>query len=103
MNNLAWLLATWHQADIRNPQEAVRIAEQGCKITDYKNLSLLDTLAAAYAAAGRFDEAIATADRALELARLSQSEEMIKEMQDRMRLYLAGQAYIEPAPKASSN
>jgi cytochrome c-type biogenesis protein CcmH/NrfG len=96
INNLAWILATHSDAGLRDPQEAVRYARQACKLTKYENPAVLDTLAAAYAAAGRFDEATAIAQKVLELAQSSKKTELMDGIQDRLRLYQAGRPYIEP-------
>ena len=66
VNNLAWLLATTHQSGLRNPQEAVKLAERVASWNRH-NPSVLDTLAAAYAAAGRFEAALETQTRAVNL------------------------------------
>jgi tetratricopeptide (TPR) repeat protein len=62
LNALAWIYATSAKAAIRNGAEAVRLAEQAAQITQRQNTQLLDTLAAAYAEAGRFDEAVKTTE-----------------------------------------
>ena len=95
MNNIAWLLATRTESRLHDPQEAVRHAERACQLTKHENPGLLDTLAVAYAAAGRFSEAITTAEAALGLVRPS-DKELKTGLQNRLRLYKAGQAYIEP-------
>lgn len=58
MNNLAWTLATHHDVKIRKPDQAILLAEIVASLTQRRNTMFLDTLAAAYAAAGRFDEAV---------------------------------------------
>jgi thiamine pyrophosphokinase len=63
-------------------------------MTGHKEPGLLDTLAAAYATGGRFDDAIETAKQALDKAKASGQEEIVREIQSRMELYLAGQRYI---------
>ena len=95
MNNLAWLLATHQQAELRDPREAVRLAERACELTGYVNPGILDTLAVVYAAAGRPSEAVTTAEKALELARSSQQEELASEIQKHLDLFKAGKAYVE--------
>jgi protein O-mannosyl-transferase len=57
-NNLSWILATHPAADLRAPAEAVQLGEKACQITEHREVRFLGTLAAAYAAAGRFPEAI---------------------------------------------
>jgi tetratricopeptide (TPR) repeat protein len=68
LNNLAWVLATCPDDSVRNGNEAVRYAEKACSITGFKRSGMVNTLAAAYAEAGRFPEAIATAQAAIKLA-----------------------------------
>ena len=94
-NNLAWFLATYKDSEFYDPQEAVRLAQLACELGGYNQPNLLDTLAAAYAAAGRFPEAVATAERALVLARPSQQKELVEQIQNRLDLYKASRAYIE--------
>ena len=95
VNNLAWFLATHKDSEFYDPQEAVRLAYRACELGGYNQPNLLDTLAAAYAAAGRFSEAIATAERALALAQSSQQKELIEQIQNRLDLYKASHPYIE--------
>ena len=68
LNNLAWILATHPDETIRNGKEAVRLAERACEKTERKIPLMLGTLAAAYAEAGRFDDATSTAKEAEKLA-----------------------------------
>jgi tetratricopeptide (TPR) repeat protein len=68
-NNLAWVLATHPDAAHRDPRAAVELAERAAAQTGRRDPAVLDTLAAAYAAAGRFEEAVRTLDRALDLVR----------------------------------
>jgi len=58
-NNLAWILATASDPHLRNGNEAVRLAEQACRSTQYEEVYMIATLSAAYAEAGRFNDAIA--------------------------------------------
>ena len=95
LNKLAWLLATYEDPKYRDSMRAIELAERGCKLTAYKEPRLLDTLAAAYAEAGRFDQAVSTAQRALELARLLGAEELAVKISKRLELYRQGQAYHE--------
>jgi tetratricopeptide (TPR) repeat protein len=68
MNELARLLACASEAEVREGAEAVRLAEKACAMTNHQQADMLTTLAAAYAEAGRFEDAIATAQRARDLA-----------------------------------
>ena len=68
MSNLALLIATHTQIKDRDVNEAIRLAQRACELTGYNNPSFAGTLAAAYAAAGKFPEAIKTAKTAIKLA-----------------------------------
>jgi Flp pilus assembly protein TadD len=97
LNNLAWLLALHDDSRIRDPHKAIRLAERACELTGYQQPELLDTLAAAYASAARFSEAVATAQKALELAQSLEQKQLIEDIRNRLRLYKAAKPYIGTA------
>jgi tetratricopeptide (TPR) repeat protein len=66
-NDAAWLLATCPVESVRNPKLAVQLAEQADSLSDVPVGNFLDTLAAAYAADGRFDDAVQAAEHALKV------------------------------------
>jgi protein O-mannosyl-transferase len=68
MNNLAWTLATSPDALVRDGSKAVQVAERADTLTNKASPIISATLAAAYAEAGRFSDAIRTAQRAIQLA-----------------------------------
>ncbi|MCX5633302.1 MAG: sulfatase-like hydrolase/transferase [Phycisphaerae bacterium] len=96
LNGLAWLKATYPDARYRNPQEALRLAQKACELTNHKNYLILDTLAAAYASVGNFPEAIKTAQKAIELAHADPNTRIIQEVERRLELFRNGQAYYQP-------
>ncbi|MHC4476598.1 MAG: tetratricopeptide repeat protein [Planctomycetota bacterium] len=102
VNNLAWILATHKDTKYYNPEGAVRLAERVCDLTKYENPSFLDTLAAAYAADGRFQLAVQTAEKALQLAQTLPAKQPIEDIQNHLALYRAGQPYVEPSQDPSS-
>jgi protein O-mannosyl-transferase len=63
-NNLAWILATAPDPALRDPAEAIALAERSARDKP-GDASVLDTLAAAYAAAQRYRDAAAAQERAL--------------------------------------
>jgi len=101
MNNLAWIMATHPNAAFRNPDRAIRLAERACELSNYEISGSLDTLSAAYAAAGRFPEAINTAEKALELAVSSGQTDFAEEIRKRLSLYRASKPYTEAPPETS--
>jgi protein O-mannosyl-transferase len=68
LNNLAWVLATCPDNSFRDGNKAIRCAEEACRLTGFKQAGMVNTLAAAYAQAGRFPDAITTAQMAINLA-----------------------------------
>ena len=95
LNNLAWILATHENSNFRDGARAVKLAEKACTLTGYKNAVSLDTLAAAYAEAGRFHEALQAAQKASKLAVAEGRVELAKEIERRMQLYKAGKPFYE--------
>jgi tetratricopeptide (TPR) repeat protein len=93
LNNLAWLLATSDDVSLEDANRAIKYAERACELTENKNPSMTDTLAAAYAAAGRFEEAVKTAVQAVEAAKSRGKEDLANEIQNRIKLYESGQRY----------
>jgi len=98
-NNLAWIRATHPDARYRNGPQAVKLAEQLCQATGRRNPTFLDTLAAAYAEVGRFDEAVATAAEALNIlaAATSDQGDLAAALRQRLRQYQARQPYRDPS------
>jgi tetratricopeptide (TPR) repeat protein len=92
---LAWLLATCGEASVRNGARALELAEKANQLAGGKDAGTLDILAAAYAEARRFDEAVRTAQAALELANGTGQAEAARPMQERLELYQAGRPYRE--------
>ena len=97
LNNLAWWLATASDPGLRNGKEAVLLAERACQLTQNKEAPLVDTLAAAYAEAGRFDEAVATAQKARVLALAQGQKEIAAKNEQLLELYKSGRAYHQSA------
>jgi len=79
LDGLSWILATAASPDSRNGAEAVRMAERACELTARQDAAKLKTLAAAYAEAGRFPEALAAAQKAKILAADARHTELVKE------------------------
>lgn len=97
LNNLAWLLASSAEATLRNGAEAVGLAEKACALTERKVPVFLGTLAAAYAEAGQFDKAVATAEEAIAKAEAEGQKEIAARNRELIELYRAGKACHQPA------
>ncbi len=90
LNALAWIYATSPQAGLRNGAEAVRLAENACGISRRQDPAILDTLAAAYAEVGRFDDATKTAQEMLALAAAFHDPATADTARQHLDLYKAG-------------
>jgi tetratricopeptide (TPR) repeat protein len=87
LRRAAWLLATGRDASLRNPAEAVALASRAERLTDGQDASVLDCAAAAYAASGRFAEAVETGNRAQRLAAQQGRQDLSAEIKARVALY----------------
>jgi tetratricopeptide (TPR) repeat protein len=94
LGKVAWIRATDPDAAVRDAGRAVVLAEKAAKAANYLSWGALDTLAAAYAEAGRYDEAVRTARKALELAE-KDGKTAVKQ---RLDLYSAGKPYRDQGP-----
>ena len=88
VNNLAWLLATCPNEDLRDAKEAVRLATRAVELSNGENAIFLGTLAVSYAAAGDFETAAVWQSKALALA----GDERKAEFAERLREYEAKSA-----------
>jgi tetratricopeptide (TPR) repeat protein len=89
--NLAWLLSAHADRSIRNPQEAVRLAERAVVLTP-EDPAALDVLAAALAASGQFDNAVTAATKAQALAR--DNAALADDISRRLVLYRSRRPFI---------
>ncbi|OFW29423.1 MAG: hypothetical protein A3H97_17250 [Acidobacteria bacterium RIFCSPLOWO2_02_FULL_65_29] len=95
MSGLAWIRAT-SAAPLQDAAEAVRLAERADALTGHRDAAVLDALAAAYANAGSFDRATATASLALRAAESARLLNLAAEIRDRLALYRQGRAFQAP-------
>jgi len=99
-NALAWIIATSPDAALRDGPEAVRLAERLCQATQYNQPELLDTLAAAYAEAGRYDDAVRVATQALQAASSAGKGDLVEQIRARLSLYKQHKPYrSEDSPR----
>src|SRR5438067_3000101 len=88
---LAWIRATASDAALRDADEAVRLAERADALTTHRDLAVLDALGAAYACAGRYDDAVRTARNGLDLATRAGQTAVASQFRQRIDLYQSGQ------------
>jgi len=95
LNNLAWLLATLPDDNLRNGNEAVALAHKANELTGGKNIIINGTLAAAYAETGNFEKAVETARKAIELATSANEKQLEQKNRELLQLYLNKKPYRE--------
>jgi tetratricopeptide (TPR) repeat protein len=91
----AWLMATHEPVRNGEAVRAVELAQRACALTDRRDTDCLDTLAAAYASAGRFDEAVSTAKEAWRLAQAAGQASLAEDIHIRLQLYRDRKPYRE--------
>ncbi len=98
-NAIAWQMATCPDDAFRDGKGAVEYATKACESSSWRNGSYVDTLGAAYAEAGNFDEATKYAAKAMELAA---SDTERSNFAARLALYREGKPYREPAVRPAA-
>jgi len=95
LNNLAWILAASTHPEFRNGANAVQLAQRACEVTHNGQPLMIGTLAAAYAEAGRFDDAVKAAQKAHDLAVAEGKSAVAARNLELQQLYRAHRAYHE--------
>lgn len=88
-NALAWLLATCPDSKYRDGEKAIATATKACALTAWKNADFIDTLAAAYAESGDFNNAVKWQLKVIEIL----PERDKDDYKDSLRLYQSGKPY----------
>ena len=97
--NLAFLLATCTDKELRKADEAVRLAERACAVVEHPNPIRLSILAAAYAEAARFEQAVATVENAIQRSQANGNHRYTEELQRQLKLYQEHSTYSHAANK----
>jgi hypothetical protein len=95
-------IATHPEIKHREVNEAVSLATRACELTNYNNPAFLGTLTAAYASAGRFPEAVDTAQKAINLANTTNQPQIKNIIQYHLSFHTQGKPYIESVRKLDS-
>ncbi|MGA2259296.1 MAG: tetratricopeptide repeat protein, partial [Thermoguttaceae bacterium] len=95
LNSMAWIRATYSDPNFRDGPQAVTLSRQALELSP-NDAGVMDTLAAAYAEANRFAEAVQTARKALDLARQHHKKDLAESIQAKILLYDAGIPFHEP-------
>ena len=86
-NKLSWVLATAPKALHRNGKQAVELAEKAVRLD--RNAGKLDTLSAAYAEVGRFEDAINTQLQAIALLKIEADKRSMADFEKHLERYRA--------------
>jgi arylsulfatase A-like enzyme/Flp pilus assembly protein TadD len=87
LNDLAWVYTTRKDTQFYNPSKAVDLAERACELTQHKAPGFLDTLSVAYAAVGRYTEAIEIGKEAIKLFESSEEKKLAEDIRKRIETY----------------
>jgi hypothetical protein len=87
LTGLAWIRATSSDPSLRSADDSVRLAERAAALTNNRDLPALDALAAAYAATGRFPDAVRVARMGLDLAVAAGQAAVAAQFAQRIELY----------------
>jgi len=101
LHRIAWILATSPDDSVRNGTEAVTFAARACELTAHRHAASLAALAAAYAEAGRFDDAVATARKAEELAARAGEKDLVGVLSRALVAFEARTAYRDGSSSTS--
>jgi tetratricopeptide (TPR) repeat protein/mono/diheme cytochrome c family protein len=99
LSGLAWVRATASDPALRDAAEAVRLGERAADVTRHRDIGALDALAAAYAAAGRYEDAVRVAHAGLDVAVNAGQTAIADQFRQRLELYQKRQPFRMPSPK----
>ena len=95
LKGMAWILATTPDDEVRQPEEAVQLAQRAAELTRQRDPEILDTLAAALAAVGRFDQAVKLAQAAHDLAKSAGNQQLAEQIRQRLDGYRQDRPYLD--------
>lgn len=98
--NAAWLMSTCPDERLRNTDLALSAAKKALQLAGQRNAEVVETLAAATAATGKFQAAVELQREAVQLAsrQAGPQSSQLAEFQQRLELYQKGKAYLQPQP-----
>jgi len=96
LNSITWLRATCPEASVRDGREAIRAGTKACELRRWKDSASIDTLAAAYAETGNFDQAVKLQQQALQVRSIAPDRR--QSMQERLASYQKHKPYRQ-SPK----
>jgi tetratricopeptide (TPR) repeat protein len=93
LKSIAFLLVTRENISAQDAEKAISYSRRACELTNYKEAAQIDILAAAFAAAGNFDEAQTTAQKAIDTATAAGQEKLARSIEKRLLLYKQGRRF----------
>ena len=93
LNDLAWILATAKDGQIRNVPEAIKLAERACRLSPKGDALYLDTLAVADSEAGQFARAVEASEKALRLAEEAKDDALAAQLRAHLNAFREGHSY----------
>jgi len=87
LNGLARVITIHSDPKLRDVKQAINLSQRAVELTMHREIIPLNTLAAAYAAAGQLDKAVTAAQKALELASEAQDEDAVVQIRKQLEIY----------------
>jgi tetratricopeptide (TPR) repeat protein len=100
---LAWLFGTHPDSAVRRPHHALELGGRAARLLGQPHPRILDVIAAAEAAAGRFDRAAEVAAEALRLASAMGDDTFADALRERLNLYRQQRPYLDRGSDARSS
>lgn len=94
LNNLSWVLATSPNDDVRDGKRAVELGKRAVELTEEKEAHILSTLAAAYAEAGDFKQAVQWSTKAVDVGK-SEEHDQQEQLEQELESYKQGKPWRE--------
>ncbi len=85
LNNLAWVLATSPEDNVRDAKRSIELATKACELTEFKQAHILSTLASGYAESGDWETALKWSSKAVEVG--SDEAETVDQLKKELESY----------------
>jgi tetratricopeptide (TPR) repeat protein len=84
LNAFAWTLVSCPDQSLRNPSQAMALAQQACDLTQGKQPLYLNTLAIAHASLHHYSEAVNLCEKAVALAQAKNDQKLVARLQKQL-------------------